>query len=190
LVTLWGCADARDVFLPYRPSASEIAEVTQRGAPLPRYDAAVVPGCPANPDGTPSLCERCLVKSAVRAFKKGKAGLLVFSGAAAHSPQVEADVMGALAERRGVPSDRVLREPRALTTWQNIRFSERLIAAHGARTVLFISTAGHLPRVRRFAHFYGIDDDRAGYLACDLDLPPDSDEEFAPPAPPAPTVDD
>jgi vancomycin permeability regulator SanA len=185
-----GCADARDVFLPYHPRPAEITALLSRGAPLPRYDAALVLGCPADPDGTASLCERCRVKSAVRAFRKGKVGFVVFSGAAAHSPHVEANVMGDLAEHRGVPKDRVLREPRALTTWQNVRFGGRLISARGAWTVLFISTADHLPRVRRIAHFYGIDDDRAGYLACDRDLPMDSDAEFAPPAPPAPTIDD
>jgi len=89
---------------------------------------------------------------------------------AAHSPDVEADVMGELAVRRGVPADRVLRERRALTTWQNIRFSLELLGARD--TVLVISTADHLPRARRIARFWGLDDARTRYLPCDRALPP------------------
>jgi hypothetical protein len=40
----------------------------------------------------------------------------------------------------------------------------------GFRTALVISTADHLPRARRIARFWGLDDRRAGYLACDVDL--------------------
>jgi len=47
-----------------------------------------------------------------------------------------------------------------------------------------ISTADHLPRARRIARFWGLDDARARYFACDRDLPPDSDAEFATPAQP------
>jgi uncharacterized SAM-binding protein YcdF (DUF218 family) len=174
-----GCADARDLFRPYVPNADEMREVIAQPWPAPTMDAAFVLGCPVNPDGSPSPCERCRVKTAVRQFRAGKVRNLIFSGNAAHSPDVEADVMADLAERRGVPREHVLREPRALTTWQNIRFSARLARARGFQNILFISTADHLPRARRIARYYGLDDARTAYLACDLDLPPDSDEEFA-----------
>jgi uncharacterized SAM-binding protein YcdF (DUF218 family) len=184
-----GCADLRDVLLPYRQAAAEIDAILAR-APSARYDAALVLGCPASFDGTPSPCERCRVKTAVRAYRRGQAGVLVFSGAAAHSPHVEAIVMADLAVARGVPRERVLTEPRALTTWQNLRRSSRLLRERGLRTVLVISTADHLPRARRIARFYGLDDAHTGYLACDRDLPHDSDEEFLPPEPPGPTMVD
>ena len=78
---------------------------------------------------------------------------------------------------RGVPADHVFREGRALTTWQNLRFAARMMRDHDWKTVLIISTADHLPRARRIAQYYGLEDSRTGYIACDLDLPPDSDEE-------------
>ena len=74
-----------------------------------------------------------------------------------------------------------LREGRALTTWQNVRFSMALLRAHALDTVLVISTADHLPRARRIARFWGLDDARTRYFACDRDLPPDSDAEFVQP---------
>jgi uncharacterized SAM-binding protein YcdF (DUF218 family) len=173
------CTGLRDVFTPYAPRPAEVAALLAEQTPLKHYDAALVLGCPAQPDGTPSLCERCRVKSAVRQYRRGNVGRIIFSGGAAHSPDVEANVMGDLAVRRGVPADRVVREGRALTTWQNIRFSLQLLGAH--ESVLVISTADHLPRARRIAQFWGLDDARTRYFACDRDLPPDSDDEFRQP---------
>src|SRR5262249_12485436 len=89
----------------------------------------------------------------------------------AHSPDVEADVMGDLAVQRGVPQGRVLREPRALTTWQNLRFSVEIMRTHGLRTALIVSTADHLARARRIARYYGLEHAHTGHMACDLDLP-------------------
>ncbi|MDB4969374.1 MAG: hypothetical protein JWN44_5063 [Myxococcales bacterium] len=175
--TLAGCTGLRDVLTPYAPHPGEDAALLAEQAPLAHYDAALVLGCPAEPDGSPSLCERCRVKSAVRQYRAGHVAKLLFSGGAAHSPVVEAEVMGDLAVRRGVPAGDVLKEGRALTTWQNVRFSQKLLHAHALSTVLVISTADHLPRARRIARFWGLDDARTRYFACDRDLPPDSDAE-------------
>jgi uncharacterized SAM-binding protein YcdF (DUF218 family) len=95
----------------------------------------------------------------------------VFSGAGAHTAAVEADVMAEAAIHYGVPAERIIREPRALTTWQNVRFSFKLLKARGLRTLLIISTSDHLPRARRILHYYGQPDERMGWAACDLDMP-------------------
>ena len=190
LALLCSCADLRDVFAPYRPTPEEIRDVLDHPPTREQFDAALVLGCPASPDGSASPCERCRVKTAVRTFRRGRARMLLFSGAAAHSPHVEADVMADLAVARGVPRDRILTEPRALTTWQNLRYSARLLRAHHLETVLIISTSDHLPRARRMARYYGLTDAQTGYVACDLDLPMDSDAEFVPPEPTGPTVAD
>jgi len=176
-----GCTGLRDVFTPYAPRPEAVAALLAEQTPMAHYDAALVLGCPADPDGGPSPCERCRVKSAVRQWRRGAVGTIVFSGGAAHSPAVEADVMGDLAVRRGVPAAQVLREGRALTTWQNLRFSLPMLKARDLHTVLVISTADHLPRARRIARFWGLDDAHARYFACDRDLPPDSEAEWSQP---------
>jgi uncharacterized SAM-binding protein YcdF (DUF218 family) len=183
-----GCTDLRDTFRPYAKHPEEVSALLAEQTPLPHYDAALVLGCPALPDGSASPCERCRVKSAVRQYRAGAVGKIIFSGGAAHSPDVEADVMGALAEHRGVAAADVLREPRALTTWQNVRFSLAILRARALETVLVISTADHLPRARRIARFFGLDDAHTRYFACDRDMPPDSEAEWAtPPATQPPT---
>jgi uncharacterized SAM-binding protein YcdF (DUF218 family) len=181
LLLVGGCSDLRDTFRPYARRPSEVEALLAEERPLAHYDAALVLGCPAGPDGAPSLCERCRVKSAVRQYRRGTVGKIIFSGGAAHSPIVEADVMGDLAVRRGVAPADVLRERRALTTWQNLRFSVALLREQALATVLVISTADHLPRARRMARFFGLDDARTRYFACDRDLPMDTDAEFVQP---------
>jgi vancomycin permeability regulator SanA len=188
-VLLASCTDARDLLRPYSPDDAEMRAMVERPWPVKQFDVAVVLGCPAELDGTPSMCERCRVKTAVRDFRKGVVRNLLFSGGAAHSAAVEADVMAELAIKRGVPKERVLREGRALTTWQNIKLAQRILRRENLRTLLFVSTSDHLARAHRIAEWYGVDDKLSAYQACDLDLPADSDEEFAP-TPPSPAMSD
>lgn len=164
------CADGRDLFAPYRPRGDEIrVMLAWPRLPAPA-DVAIVLGCPAEDDGTASLCELCRIKSAVRAYRQGRAQRLLFSGGAAHSHFVEADVMADLANRNGVPESKILREGRAMTTWQNLRFAKKLLADHDLKTALIISTSDHLPRAHRIARYYGFVDKQSDYLACDVDL--------------------
>lgn len=164
------CADGRDLFAPYRPRGDEIRAMLAWPRLQGRADVAIVLGCPAEDDGTASLCELCRIKSAVRAYREGRAARLLFSGGAAHSHHVEADVMADLANRNGVPESKILREGRAMTTWQNLRFAKKLLEDHALETVLIISTSDHLPRAHRIASYYGFDDRKSDYLACDVDL--------------------
>ncbi len=170
LIAVASCADGRDLFAPYQPRPDEIAAMLAWPRLPAPADVAIVLGCPANEDGSASLCELCRIKSAVRAYRQGRARYLLFSGGAAHSSHVEADVMADLARRNGVPEERLLREGRAMTTWQNLRFAKRLVEERGFRTFLLISTSDHLPRAHRIAAYYGYPDERSDYLACDVDL--------------------
>ena len=72
-------------------------------------------------------------RSAVRQYRRGTVGKIIFSGGAAHSPDVEADVMGDLAVRRGVPADR--RPPRGARAHHLAEHPllAAILRAHGAR---------------------------------------------------------
>lgn len=174
LVALAGCADLRHVDPAADAAALRRLLDEGRGA---RADVAIILGCPAEDDGSPSLCQLCRVKSAVRAYRRGEVRAVIFSGAAVWSPAVEADVMATVARRAGLPEEAILREPRALTTWMNLRFSQRIMRARGDRRALLITTANHAPRAARFAASFGLD---ASYRACDLE-PPLAPGELDPP---------
>lgn len=176
-----GCTSLRDVFAPYSPHPEEVEALLASQHLLPHYDAALVLGCPAEPDGSPSPCQQCRVATAVHSWRAGRVDAIIVSGGAAHSPLVEADVMAALAERLGVPPTAIVREGRALTTWQNVHFALALLRARHGSTLLVVSTSDHLPRARRIARFWGLDDAHAGYVACDRDLLPGDVSSAQPP---------
>src|ERR1700678_588171 len=70
---------------------------------LTHFDAIIVLGYPANPDGTPSPEQRERTLEAVREFKSGVAPHIILSGGPAHNQFAEAHVMANLAIEQGVP---------------------------------------------------------------------------------------
>jgi uncharacterized SAM-binding protein YcdF (DUF218 family) len=155
LTLLSGCAAWHDLFQRDQPDPAALAEARSLPAPA-TTDVAVVLGCPSEDDGRPSPCLQCRVRAAQQVLSQGRVRALIFSGGAAHNRHVEAEVMASLAQRRGVGREQVLLEGRSLTTWQNLRFSQRIMRAQGFQSALLISTRDHLPRARRFAAYYGI----------------------------------
>lgn len=155
VAALTGCAPWHDLFQRDRPDPAALAEAMAWPTPQ-ATDVAVVLGCPSEDDGRPSLCLQCRVRAAQHVLSQGRVRALIFSGGAAHNRHVEAEVMASLAQHRGVDRQQVLLEGRSLTTWQNLRFSQRIMRAHGFRSALLISTRDHLARARRFAAYYGI----------------------------------
>ena len=155
VISFSGCAAWYDLFQRDKPRPELYAEA--QAQPKPRAtDVAVVLGCPANSDGTPSLCLRCRIKAALAAYQQGKVRAAIFAGGAAHHRFLEAAVMAREAERLGMPREVIFLESESLTTWQNLRFTKRIMQEHGFATALLISTKDHLPRARRFADYYGI----------------------------------
>ena len=117
---------------------------------------AIALGCPADDDGTPSECLQCRVRAAVKAVREERVKAVIFSGGAAHNRYVEGEVMATLANQSGIPRDRIYVEGNSLTTWQNLRYAQRIMQDHGFATALLISATNHLPRARRFAEYYHI----------------------------------
>lgn len=161
-----GCAAWHDLFQRDRENPAALAEALHEPTP-PRTDVAVVLGCPSEDDGRPSLCLQCRVRAAQHALLQGRVQALIVSGGAAHNRHVEAEVMAGLLGRGGIDQRRILLEGQSLTTWQNLRFVQRLMRQHGYQTALLISARDHLPRARRFAAYYGIP---VALMACE-DVP-------------------
>ncbi|MEO6829056.1 MAG: YdcF family protein [Acidobacteriaceae bacterium] len=111
-----------------------------------RFDALLVFGYPANPDGTPSPEQRVRVLEAVREYRAGVAPEIILSGGAAHNQYVEADVMAKLAINSGVPARAIVEEPHAQTTIQNVEYSTQIMRAHGWDSVEAITTPAHQRR--------------------------------------------
>ena len=112
----------------------------------PGVDVLLVLGSPAKKNGKTTPAERWRADEAVREFRAGRAARILFSGGAAANRYVEAEVMGAYAERQGVPAAAVFEEGESTTTVENVRNSLPILLAHGWRRVEVISSAEHLPR--------------------------------------------
>lgn len=108
-------------------------------------DAAIVPGCPSNDDGTLSDCQWRRALWAHHLYATGLVDRLIVSGNAAYNPYVEADALAAGLRALGVPDDRILREPRALHTDENIAYALLIADEHGLGDVVVASDLGQAP---------------------------------------------
>ena len=123
---------------------------------LPQFDAIIVLGTPANPDGTPSPEQRERTLEGIREYKEGVAPHLIFTGAAAHNQFVEAHVMAKLALSQGVPPAAIIEEEHAQNTVQNIFYSRQIMSNSGWNSAEVVSSPSHLPRAALILEHYPI----------------------------------
>ncbi|MGZ3443011.1 MAG: ElyC/SanA/YdcF family protein [Polyangia bacterium] len=127
LVVLAGCAAHYEV----RPTATT------------RYDAVIIPGCPSEEDGALSDCQMSRAAWGAILWQRGLVGGFITSGAAVHSPYVEADAIAAGLAALGVPPDRIWLDENALHTDENMYFSLRIARALGFAHLAVASQKGH-----------------------------------------------
>jgi hypothetical protein len=124
---------------PYGPALVAAPCMTQA------HDVLIVLGCPSNPDGSASPCQTKRADIAANLFANGHARNFIVTGAAVHNAFVEADALAALLIARGVAQERIVREPHAMHTDENIYYSSRLMQAQGWASALVVSEdAGQL----------------------------------------------
>jgi uncharacterized SAM-binding protein YcdF (DUF218 family) len=113
---------------------------------LTRFDAIIVLGSPADPDGNPKPEMLARVTEAVREYERGAAPRLIMTGGSRRTPLADARVMARTAEAQGIPETAILVEPEARDTIENACYSERMMNAHGWRSAEVVSSGYHLPR--------------------------------------------
>ncbi len=123
---------------------------------LKRSDLIIVLGASANKDGTPGSMMRERVATGVKLFKDGIAPFILFTGAAAHTKFVEAELMADLAKSQGVPADCMILESNAHNTAQNAFFSYQLMKEKGLKSAVIVSSPAHLLRSNLFFSRYPI----------------------------------
>lgn len=127
------------------------AVVARRLAPIANttaahFDAIVVLGSPADPDGNPTPEQIARVSEAVREYDRGIAPRLIFTGGPAHNRYVESEVMAQVAAAQGIPPSAIFVERRANDTIQNACYSAQIMQEHGWRSAEIVSAPDHLPR--------------------------------------------
>lgn len=125
--------------------------VPQRSASA---DAIVVLGGCLAPERPPRLSAELIGSSdrllhAARLYRAGKAPVVLASGGAVpwtSSSRPEAEEMAAFLVEWGVPPMAILMDARSRTTRENAVETERILKARGARSVLLVTSAVHMPR--------------------------------------------
>jgi hypothetical protein len=112
-------------------AACGTGRLEQRQPPAAPFDAVVVPGCPSEADGALSRCQMARALWAARLWDLGWAHHFIVSGAAVHSPYVEAEALAEALAALGVPSERIYLEPNALHTDENMYYSLQIARALG-----------------------------------------------------------
>lgn len=109
------------------------------------HDVILVLGCPTESDGSPSACQIARADIAVALMQAGHGHRFITTGAAVHTPFVEAEALKALLVERGVPEASILVEPKAEHTDENIYYSTSIMEEHGYASAVVVSDdPGHL----------------------------------------------
>ncbi|MCB1693953.1 MAG: YdcF family protein [Pseudomonadales bacterium] len=123
-----------------------------------RLEAAspgLVPGCtvlvlgyPAKPDGSADAVQKFRVDTAIHRYQVSGCTRFILSGGAVANRFEESDVMRSWAIERGVEPDRLVIEPRARSTWENIACSTPLVPA--SSPLIIVSDSLHALRGKRY----------------------------------------
>jgi uncharacterized SAM-binding protein YcdF (DUF218 family) len=81
-------------------------------------------------------------------YQRGLGQYLVFSGAAYDNGTSNADVMRALAVRRGVPDASILEEPQGEDTWGNAVFTRQVLEEHSLHSAILVTSPYHARRAK------------------------------------------
>jgi len=79
-------------------------------------------------------------------YQQGLGQYLVFSGAAYDNGTSNADVMRALAVKRGVPDRAILEEPQGEDTWGNAVYTRQVLEEHGLHSAILVTSPYHARR--------------------------------------------
>jgi uncharacterized SAM-binding protein YcdF (DUF218 family) len=125
---------------------------------LQQADMALVLGSRVYQGGQLNPCLVQRVEEGVEVVRQGWARWLVLSGGVdPEDGAVEAEAMARIAAQRGLPQERIVLEPRARSTYQNLLFTQQLMKEHGWNTVVIVSEPFHLPRAALMARRLGLE---------------------------------
>jgi uncharacterized SAM-binding protein YcdF (DUF218 family) len=120
-------------------------------ASLPRADAIVVLGggsyeWTARPDVDPDDLVNSRLAAGARAWRAGRAPIIILSGGRGRPGHTEADLMADAIAHLGVPASALLLEQHSRNTRDNAVFTARLARQHGVHRILLVTSSLHMPR--------------------------------------------
>ena len=116
-----------------------------QGPPV-AYDVIVVLGAAVWPGGRPSPALQRRILRAVDLLQRGYAAYLLVTGGVGKYPPAEATVMQRLAAAHGIPSQHIVCEDQATSTFASALLCCDMLRQRGWSRVLVVTDRYHLPR--------------------------------------------
>jgi uncharacterized SAM-binding protein YcdF (DUF218 family) len=110
---------------------------------LRKADVIIVLGYPANEDGSPSNVMIARVDKGIDLLRSEYAPRILFTGG---DNPIEAQVMTAYAQKRGVPANLILQESESKDTKQNAEYSTRIMLANNWKSAIVVTSPYHMLR--------------------------------------------
>jgi len=153
-------------WLPFKELAEDLRELLHvyRGGSFSRapgkgsVKVAVVLGAQVLPGERASRTLEARVLHAARLYAQGRVVLIIATGGLGEHPPSEAEIVARILLKHGVSEDAILREDRALSTWDSARLVAKMARGLGIGGVLVVTDPLHC--IRTVAAF-----ERAGLLA-------------------------
>ena len=120
-----------------------------------RRPAVLLLGARLNSDGTPGPALSRRTALAAELAQELDAWL-IFSGGPQGASPTEAEAAAQIALEMGVKEHRLLLEPKARTTFENIRFARDILKARNCATTYLVTDPYHMPRARLIAWSFGL----------------------------------
>lgn len=133
------------LLLFYTPLLWWVAAPLTVSAPAGNADAIVVFAGGVGESGKAGAGLQERVSQAVALYQSGLAPRVIFSSGYVFTLK-EGEIMKAVAVANGVPADAILLEERAANTFQNVDYTNRILADHGWRRILLVSSPYHMRR--------------------------------------------
>jgi len=109
------------------------------------HDVIIVLGCPNEDTGAPSMCQIARADIASSLSAAGYGDRFITTGGAVHNQWVEADTLRDLLLERGIAQDRIMTEPLAEHTDENIYYSTKIMERENLVSAVVVSDQpGHL----------------------------------------------
>lgn len=120
-------------------------------------DAVVVLGARVNYNNHWNPCLVARVEHGAELVKAGRAKFLIVSGGTDVEDGVnEASAMREMALNAGISSEQIILEPKATSTFENLKFSKVILEARKLKTVIVVTEKFHAPRAAMIAAKLGL----------------------------------
>ena len=119
-------------------------------------DAIIVLGAAVWPDERPGPSLRARTEWAIELYQDGYASFLILSGGLGRYPPEEAEVMRRLAVEAGIPSEALVLEKGAHSTWESLLYTSEIMQERGWDTALIVSDPFHMKRALLMAGDIGL----------------------------------